>query len=344
MLPGADAAMYRAVLEAVVADAGIDAALAIFVTPLMIDTTEVALAIMDVASRTSKPVLVVMMSEESFFESFHAAHPAHPPFYRFPEEAAKVLGAMREHAEWRALPEGTLRAFEADRAAGRAIVAANAGGYLPPKETEDLLRAYGIPIVNSVFAATLEEVFDAARTLGYPVVVKAHGAGLVHKTEIGAVEVDIHDGDELALAVERIRASLASHSLLDKLAGFQVQEMVRGGRETILGLVTDERVGPLLMFGLGGTFVEVFKDVRFRAVPITDVEASAMVRSIAGARVLHGVRGEPGVDIDYIEEMLSRLSKLATDCPEIVEIDLNPFVFAAARSECKVLDARVRVA
>ncbi len=215
-------------------------------------------------------------------------------------------------------------------AAGRTV--------LSPEETSSLLSAYGFPLAPSRIAATPAEAIEAASALGYPVVVKALADTLVHKTEHGAVKVDLRNGDEVATACRDVRSSLG-----DVPFRFQVQSMVRGGHETILGLTHDPQFGPLLMFGLGGIFVEVMQDVVFRILPITDVEAREMVHSIRGYPLLAGARGKPKADEEFLAESLLRLGQLAGDFPRIEQVDFNPFIIGPDRESSFVVDARVRM-
>lgn len=160
---------------------------------------------------------------------------------------------------------------------------------------------------------------------------------------MGGVEVDIHNPDELLRAADKIIAKLKSHNALEQLEKFLIQPYVSGGVETILGITHDEKAGNMIMFGLGGIFVEVFKDVNFKLVPINDVEAGNMIRSIKSYEMLTGVRGKKAVNIEFITESLLRLSQLSNDFPECQEIDLNPFVFFDEKEKCRILDARIRL-
>jgi len=206
------------------------------------------------------------------------------------------------------------------------------------------LRAYGIPIARYAMAKTRDEVFAAARGIGFPLVLKVVSPELVHKTEAGGVAIDLRTEAELGNAFDRIDERLQSLRLHEHITGFLVQEMVRGGKEVILGMTLDPHYGPLLMFGLGGVFVETINDVVFRITPITELESREMIRQIRGFALLEGVRGEPPVDFDLLAESLQRLSQLITDFDGIVEVDVNPFLASAIPQHSKALDARIRLA
>ena len=188
-------------------------------------------------------------------------------------------------------------------------------------------------------AADERQAAAAAAQIGFPVVVKGVAESLVHKTEAGAVRLDLRSAPEVEEACVAMRRALRQPDLR-----FQVQAMVRGGRETILGFARDPVLGTLLMFGLGGLFVEVMHDVVFRILPITDVEARDMVRGIKGHPLLEGARGGPKADEDFLVEALLRLGQMATEHPEIEQVDINPLLAGPDRASSFVVDARARLA
>ncbi len=340
MIASAGVGEYARTLEAVLEDPQVDAALVVNVTPILSDPHDILEAIARVAGSAVKPVLAVMMATEAFYEGLKGD--AHlPPVYRFPEPAARALAQLVRYAAWRERPEEPAPRF--DFAAERiraALTTAGEDGYLPPGEAFALLEAAGVPVARYRVAAGREEAVAAARALGFPVVVKAIAPGLVHKTEAKAVVLDLDDEGDVAAACDGLAARMAGAGA--PVEGFLVQEMARGGHETIFGLSTDPRWGPVLMFGLGGKYVEVFRDVRFGVPPLGPAEALDVVRGIRGAALLDGVRGEAGADAAALAEVLLRLAQLATDFPEIVELDVNPYL-AADRATSRALDVRVRV-
>jgi acetyltransferase len=180
----------------------------------------------------------------------------------------------------------------------------------------------------------------AARKLGYPVVLKASSARFPHKTEVGAVRLDLRTGDEVASAFEAMAPDLRRR---DPEARFYVQSMVRGGVEVILGAITDPAFGPILMFGLGGTEVEVLRDVAYALCPVTDKEAERLILSIRGAALLTGFRGAEPVDLRALARWIGRLSQLLTDHPEIQEVDLNPLIINPPGRTAGIVDARISI-
>ncbi len=341
MIASADGKRYAAALDILKRDESVDGLIVLFVSPLMINALEVAQAVIDAARDARQPILTCFMGKGLGQQGVDALREAGIPVYMFPEEAARAMAALNRYRCYRERPEGTTPSFKVEMArVEKEIGVADAAGrtVLSPEETSSLLSAYGFPLAPSRIAATPAEAIEAASALGYPVVVKALADTLVHKTEHGAVKVDLRNGDEVATACRDIRSSLG-----DVPFRFQVQSMVRGGHETILGLTHDPKFGPLLMFGLGGIFVEVMQDVVFRILPITDVEAREMVHSIRGYPLLAGARGKPKADEEFLAESLLRLGQLAGDFPRIEQVDFNPFIIGPDRDSSFVVDARVRM-
>ncbi len=283
-----------------------------------------------------------MMATEEFYDEVRDRDEL-PPVYRFPESAARALAQLGRYAAWRRRPEPEPEApFEVDDEAVARLLGATGDGYLPPADALAALAAYGVPVAAWRLAATAGEAAAAAGELGFPVALKAVAEDLVHKSDVGAVRLGLADAGEVAAAAGEIAAAVAAAG--HAVDGFLVQEMGGGGHEVIFGISTDPRFGPLLMFGLGGRYVEVFRDVRFGVTPLARAEAGEMVRGIRGFPLLAGVRGEPPADLELLEEVLLRLAQLAQRHPRIQELDINPFLAAPGRAAAKALDVRIRVA
>jgi acyl-CoA synthetase (NDP forming) len=206
-------------------------------------------------------------------------------------------------------------------------------------EAKDFLRAAGIPTVDTRLARDKTEAQAIARNLGFPVALKILSPQILHKSDIGGVKLGLQNEDEVAAAFESIMASARQHEPSATIDGVAVQPMARPGTEVILGLFKDQQFGPVLMFGLGGIFVEVLKDVAFRIVPLERRDAREMIREIKGYPLLEGYRGQEPADVAYLEELLLKLSHFAEEHPEVREVDLNP-VFAY-RDGALAVDARV---
>jgi acetyl coenzyme A synthetase (ADP forming)-like protein len=342
MIASAAESEYARALTALLEDDGVDMVMVVNVTPLLSNPIDILDSVTTAARGSSKPVVAVMMATEEFYEEARTRDHA-PPVYRFPEPAARVLAQLDRYAAWRRRPEEDPGGpFEVDDEAVARLLAANGDGYVPAEEAIRVLELYGVPVVSwRRTAASGAAVHAAADDLGYPLVIKAVAPELIHKSDVGAVRVDVRTPEELARAVAEIETAVGAAG--HQVEGWLLQELLRGGHEVIFGISTDPRFGPLLMFGLGGKYVEVFRDVRFGVPPLTPVEAAEMVRGIRGLPLLEGVRGEEPADLGLLEEVLLRLSQLTQRHPSIQELDLNPFLAAPGRDGSKALDARIRV-
>ena len=206
-------------------------------------------------------------------------------------------------------------------------------------EAKAMLAEHGLAVTDTRLATSIDEALSIADELGYPVALKVVADEITHKTDVGGVELGIADADELRAAAERIHAAVTAAVPGVRAAGISVQPMSAPGTEVILGITQDQQFGPVLMFGLGGVFVEVLKDVAFRVVPLEPRDAGEMIREIQGFPVLEGFRGADAADLGALEAMLLQLSSFAEAHPEVAELDLNP-VFARADGAIAV-DARI---
>ncbi len=348
MIAGAGPDQYERVLDLVLADAAVDLAIAIFVPPLMIEPLEVIRRITRVARAHPKPVYSVLMAEETYYERIPREVPDHVPIFRFPEDAVKVADHTNRYRAWRARPAGSVRTFDVDAARVRAVVekkSRTGGGYLAPADTHAVLQAYGFPTVGHAVVPVDGDMGATAGSLAFPVVLKVVGERIVHKSDVGGVILNIRDEKALVAARDKMSASLEKAGVFKHATGFLVQEMVGDstGKEVILGVAQDPKFGPLLMFGMGGRYVEILRDVVFRVLPMTDVDAHEMVRAIRSYPLLEGIRGDKRVDIELAEELVLRLAQLISDVPTIEELDMNPVILTPKRDGCRVVDARIRV-
>jgi acetyl coenzyme A synthetase (ADP forming)-like protein len=346
LIASATAETYRDVLTLVLQDPNVDAVIVSVVPPpLGGKARDVAEAIVQVAaSRRDIPVMAVLMGRQGIPAGMRELLHAGMPGYIFPESAARALAAMNRYRRWLERPEGVEQRFPADNGRVAEIVrraAAQGREKLSETEALELLDAYGIPTVPWRRAHSADEAVAAAREVGHPVVLKVISQAIVHKSDVGGVvmglgsEKEVRDGYARLLQRVKERAGVAPEAVL-------VQRMIPGGRETIIGSTRDPKSGPLIMFGLGGLAVEVFRDVVFRVHPLTDVDAREMVRGIRGYPLLEGVRGDAAVDLVALEEILQRVSQLVGEHEAILEMDINPLV--AFPDRVLALDARFRVA
>jgi acetyl coenzyme A synthetase (ADP forming)-like protein len=271
------------------------------------------------------------------------------PCYGFPEAAADVLGKMAAYAEWRRRPTGTIAEFtdmdlSAARAACQAAAREPGPGWLSAEATRAVLGAARFPIGPGGVAASAEAAVSLARAIGFPVAVKLASRTLIHKTELGGVRLNLRDQAAVAEAFAAIKQRLEREGKLAEMDGVLVQPMVAGGTEVMIGMTRDPVFGPLVAFGLGGIFVEILGDVVFRVAPLTDRDAADMVAGVRGRKLFEGYRGHPPADVQAMENLLLRVSFLAEEISEIVELDLNPVFALPPGQGSRIVDARLRVA
>ena len=354
LIASATSEQYRKAIEVILKAEEIDAAIVLYISVTVADTSAIAEGILKgitaarSAGATDKPVFISWMAEGDQGRSFSL--PAETvPTYALPEIPALVLGKAARYAEWRAQPLGMVPDFEdVDLPAAREMcmqaLAQRGPGWLTTEETRAVLTAMRLPVSPGGVAQTADDAAALARRIGFPVAVKLASHRVVHKTEIGGVRLNLTGEGEVREAFDAIRDRLTRDHNLDVMEGVLVQPMLAGGVEVMIGVTHDPLFGPLIAFGLGGIHVEILGDVRFRVTPLTDRDASEMVREIKGYRLLEGYRGHQPADVKAIEEVLLRISRLVEEIPEITELDLNPiFAFPPGQS-CRIVDARIHVA
>jgi acetyl coenzyme A synthetase (ADP forming)-like protein len=333
---------YGHALDAVLRDDGVDSALAIFVPPLPHEEIPVAQAIWQTAKRHSKPVLCCFLTKNEESPGFVELVTNNIPAFLFPESAATALATMTRYAEYLKRDEGSFKRFKVQKSAAAKIIksARDAGGQrVREKEALDLFKDYGFDVAKSLFAKNKEDALKCAKNIGYPVVVKAVGPKLIHKTEFKAVAVNIKSERALKATLNEMCGRFKSQGV--ETDGFLVQEMIKGGMECILGMKSHKHFGHLLAFGLGGIFVEYLKDVSFALAPATDTDAKRMIQSIKTYPLLQGARGGPAMDEASLQDAILRLSQLVEEQDGIEEIDVNPLIVLPDGEGCKVVDARI---
>ncbi|MDQ3876646.1 MAG: acetate--CoA ligase family protein, partial [Actinomycetota bacterium] len=333
MLGSATSAAYEASLPLLAADPRIDAVIALFVPPVVAGPEEVAAAIARAAEEAAgKPVLAVIVTAGGTPEALRRGMRPVAAF-PYPESAARALALAAQRAEWLRRPVGSVPVLtEIDRVRARAVVETALGrgddAWLRAGEARTLLEAYGVPLVPEREARDADEAVAAARSLGFPVVVKTAAAG-AHKTDVGGVALDLQHEEEVRAAAQRIGPPLV------------LQPMVADGVELLAGMVQDPVFGPLVAFGPGGVLAELIGQAGFRIAPLTDVDAEELVHGGKAGRLVAGFRGRAPADAGALTDLLHRLSRLGEDLPEVVDLDLNPVLGLPDR--CVAVDARVRV-
>ncbi len=344
MVASASAEQYREVLRIVAADPAVDAVIVIFIPPLVTRAEDVAQAIVDGTRGLggTKPVLTVFMSARGLPPILKAPD-VHIPSYAFPEDAAIALARVARYGEWRARPRVSPPVLEGIRHDEAAAIVAGAlkrgEGWLLPAEVEGLLSCYGLPRARQRMVHNPEDAGAAAIEIGGPVALKAIAPDIVHKTERGAVRLDLRPEDVRAAAAQ-MAGRLAAEGVAP--AGFLVQQMVPPGVEMLVGVVHDPQFGPVIACGAGGILVELLRDVSVRLTPLNAEDAAEMIRSLKTYPLLTGFRGQPAHDAAALQDALLRVSALVEDLPQVVELDCNPIM--VLEQGVVVIDARVRVA
>ena len=338
--------LYRDAIDAALADPHGDALLVILTPQLKTDAEETARAVVEARSRTDRPILASFMGSVGVKKGIAVLNAGRAPNYPFPERAIAALAAMANYADARKCPIGHPRLFSVDRARASEIVEkarAARQRNLDSFDAMQIVAAYGIPVPRGSVARGVEDAVRAAQEIGYPVVLKVVSPDILHKSDVGGVRVGLRTAEDVRRAYEEICASVARLAPSARIEGIAVWKMAQPGVETIVGLSVDPTFGHLLLFGLGGIYVEVLKDVSFRVVPITPADATSMMREIRTYPILGGVRGQPPSDLHAIADVLERISQLATDFPEIRELDLNPLIAYPAPRGALAVDARLSI-
>ncbi|UCC43570.1 MAG: acetate--CoA ligase family protein, partial [Candidatus Zixiibacteriota bacterium] len=336
----AGAKEYGGTVDILLKDPNIDSLILNFVTPPFVDCEEVAHRLAEIGKTADKPIICIILTiEEKFGEVVRLTRESGIPVFDFPESASRALAAMIKYGQIQKREKPAYVTHETDKAGAETIIKRYRGQdkFLPQADVFELLQCYGIPTATTVRVKTKEELKKQAGKLNYPVALKVDAEEIVHKSDAGGVALGLKDEAALLETFDGMSEKFKKHK-----PAFVVQEHLSEGREVIVGAKGNEDLGPTLMFGLGGVFVETLKDVQFRLAPLSQQDALAMVRSIKGYPILEGARGAQPADVDAVCEILVKLSQLGSDFPEIDEIDLNPvFVFDKGKG-ARVVDARLK--
>ena len=352
MIASAPPDHYRQTIETVLGSGEMDSLIVIYIPVGLAQTEAINAALSEGISRArqagavSTPVLVCLMDEQG--RGKLTCQTESVPSFSFPGAPARVLSKVSAYADWRRQPLGVIPDFDdldlpMARRTGEAVLRQGGPGWLLPDEVAKLLKAVRLPVLPSGVARSRDEAVALAMQSGFPSAVKLVSRQLVHKTEVGGVHLALTDAAAVGRAFDDIRTRLEKTNQLPSMEGVLVQPMVSGGVEVMVGMTQDPLFGPVIAFGLGGIHVEILADVCFRVTPLTDRDAAEMVRSIKGYRLLQGYRGHPPADIEAIEEVLLRVSRLVEELPEINELDLNPVFALPPGQGCRIADARIRL-
>lgn len=346
MIASAPLDHYQQTLETVLSDDGVDMVIVIYLPFLGLKDIDVAKAVMDIkAQHPNKPIVGVFMTKNEFFAKLSDME-VNVPFFMFAEEAVMGLNRLNQQRKWIERPITTPMRFDVDAEKAAKIfsdAAAENREQLTTGESLQVLSAYGIRICKDGEAKNADEAVALAEEIGYPVVMKLNSKKISHKTDVGGVRVGIKDAEQLRAEYADLVSKLEAKGLMDGFEGVIVQEMVKSDREMVCGCAKDPQYGPMMMFGLGGVFVEVMKDVTFRLAPLTPEDANDMITSVKAYKLLQGARGAIPAQIDKVEETLMRLSQLVEDYPSIEELDINPLMISDKNGEPIAVDGRIKV-
>ena len=345
MLGGAGPEDYEFALPVALSDPAIDAALVVLVPHLLLDPTEAARKISRVLKYATKPVLTCFVGDRTVDQARRILHQQHIPTYSFPETASRALGAMIQYATWRDHQNGESSPELAVNkpAVQRLLSNRHTSQTLGEAATRPFLTAYDIPVIPGRVARTAAEAAEIADDLGYPVVLKIVSPDIFHKSEAGGIMLNLKNGTIVTAAYQQLMQRAATNSDA-RPEGVLVEATAPQGHEVIIGMRRDPQFGPLIMFGLGGIYVELFQDVTFRVAPITRCDALAMIQETKAGRLLAGLRSQPPADLEAVADCLLRLSQLALDFPEIEEVEVNPFLVLPAGQGAMALDGRMLLA
>jgi acetyl coenzyme A synthetase (ADP forming)-like protein len=345
LLAAADSAGYADALTLLFADRNVSGVIVVHVPHVLVDAPKVLEAIGRTAQVQHKPVVATLFGDFAGAPELDALHRFGIPHFPSPERAGSALGALRRYGRWREKPVATGdEILDVNRGAAAAVIGkARLAGRrnLAESEARSLLDAYGIPVAPGELASTAEEAVAAAERIGFPVALKIASPDVLHKSDVGGVALNLSGAREVEKAFVAVTSKSRNAFPGAAIWGVQVQAMVSGGQETIVGATRDTQFGPLLMFGLGGVFVEVLEDVSFRVAPVSRQEAAEMIRETRSFRLLQGFRGQPATDVSAIADCILRVSRLVTDFPEIDELDINPLTVRGTGEGATALDARV---
>jgi len=344
ILGDADALRYAIAVEAVLDDPGVDAVLVILTPQAMTEIYRTADEIIHIARSTEKTIVCSFMGAGSVQAPVNRLQKEGIPNIPYPDRAMLVIGRMFERQLELKKPDSRALDFKVDEEGVKRIFESYKSRDEIQVEAEDcraVLGAYGIPYALYRTAADLPTAKKVAAEMGYPVVMKIVSPQILHKTDVGGVVLGIKSARALATTYEDMMANVRRHMPGAEIYGVGIQKMVPEGRELILGIVKDPQFGPMVMVGLGGIYVEAFKDVVFRLAPLTPAEAARMLRELHAYSLLEGLRGEKPSDVEAVEDVLLRASQLAVDHPVLAEMDMNPLMVYNAGIGCTVIDVRM---
>ncbi|MBI1911375.1 MAG: acetate--CoA ligase family protein [Deltaproteobacteria bacterium] len=348
MIATAPPESFKKALTIMLDDPGIDSVILIYIPPLVTKPEDIAHSINEalLEYKGEKPVVPCFMMSQATMEGIRRDTNLRP--FVFPEDAVQALSFAYNYSNYKTMEEGRILKFpDIDTDVVRTAIfpqpAQVKRGWMMPEAALKLLQDYGINTVDTKVAYSEDEAAEAARRLGFPVAMKVRSAKIVHKTDVGGIAIGLRDAEEVRKAFTEMKLRLESLGRGPEMEGVILQPMVKGGQEMIVGMSIDPLFGPLVMIGLGGTQVELIKDVAFSIHPLRDVDPERMLKQLKSLPLLQGWRGRPKGDIESLKDVLLRFSAIIEDFPEIDQMEINPLIVLSEGQGCAAVDARVYV-
>ena len=342
----ADFNRFENVLNEVLAHKNVGSVISMCTPSATLDYDKLAEVIVKMSKKYKKTMLASLMGLDEGITNREILANGDVPYYTYAEGSIRALKAMLRFADWIKTPEGNIAKFDVDKEKASKVfdkVKEEGRTNLLEEEGLEILSAYGFPLPKSILAKTEDESVEAANKIGYPTVMKIASPQIVHKSDAGGVKVNLSSDKEVRDAFKVIVDNAKKYDSKAEIKGVLIVEMVKGGKEMIIGSKLEPGFGPVVMLGMGGIYVEILKDVTFRLAPFTDQEANDMISSIKTKKLLEGVRGEKPSDVGKLSECIQRLSQLVTDFREIKELDMNPVLVMEKGEGCKILDVRIGI-
>ncbi|MBD3321763.1 MAG: CoA-binding protein, partial [Chitinivibrionales bacterium] len=344
ILGDADGARYKEAIRILTASDTVDGLLIVLTPQKMTQDKETAQAIVDVSSGCDKPVMACFMGGSAIGGGIRILQENRIPQYAIPERAARAMKEMVVYSSYKARPLRVVERFAINKNPVIKVfkVYRNRGQHeIGEVDSKTIMKAYNFDMPPGMLASDVEEAARFCDQLGYPLAMKISSPDILHKSDVGGVKIGLQDRNEVEDAFELMMLRIKRKMPDAEIRGVLLEKMVTGGQEVILGMKKDPQFGPMLMFGLGGIFVEVLKDVTFSLAPVTREECFLMVKRTKTYRLLTGVRGKPPVDIEAIVDNIVRMSQLVMDFPAIDEVDINPLKVGNEGDGAFVVDARI---
>ena len=339
---------YGKTFEIILKDKNVNAIIVLLTPQAMTQGLDTAKALVNAIKESGReiPVLTSFMGGSEVKEGVDYLNKNGIPNFTIPEEAVQALSVMIDQGSWMSKKEDSKKIFKSDKDKVKNIFEKSIREgrlELGEMESRGILEAYGIRVPIAKVARDLKEARGVVKLTGYPVVLKIDSPDILHKTDVGGIKIGIKNYKELEESFEGIISNVKKYMPSAKIKGISIQEMIESKKETIIGINKDSQFGPMIMFGLGGIYVEILKDVSFRIAPISQIDAREMIEEIKTIKLLKGVRGEKPSDIESIVEVLLKISQLVTDFPDIIEMDINPLFVKEVGKGSIAGDVRIRI-